>query len=160
MPEGKSELLVFDDNLARLGVRLRKRRKRTWIVQFRVGNKQRRKTIGTVGAMPAGKAREAAKNDLASVQLGHDPQAKKIEQRARALETFELIATQFLGRQKGPIRPRSYEQVAAKADCGDWGDPSRRARRGIEVDLPEENHTFVAALGRPRSGLAPVGLLL
>jgi hypothetical protein len=35
LPEGKSELLVFDDTLPGFGVRLRAGGKRSWIAQYR-----------------------------------------------------------------------------------------------------------------------------
>jgi integrase len=111
LPDGKRELIIFDDTLPGFGVRLRAGGKRTWILQYRLGSQQRRKTIGTVGAMPAGKAREAAKSDLASVQLGRDPQAKKIEARERSADTFPALVGQYLNRQSARLRPRSYHQI-------------------------------------------------
>jgi integrase len=114
LPEGKSELIVFDDDLPGFGVRLRAGGKRTWVVQYRLGRKQRRKTIGSVTpAMNAAKARKAADNDLARVKLGGDPQAAKLEQRAKSADTFDVFAAQFLARQKERLKPRSYVQVAA-----------------------------------------------
>jgi integrase len=114
LPEGKSELIVFDDDLPGFGVRLRAGGKRTWVVQYRVGRKQRRKTIGSVTpAMNVAKARKAADNDLAHVKLGGDPQAAKVEQRAKAGDSFGSVAAQFLSRQKERLKPRSYVQVAA-----------------------------------------------
>lgn len=114
LPEGKSELIVFDDDLPGFGVRLRAGGKRTWVVQYRVGRKQRRKTIGAVTpTMNAAKARKAADIDLANVKRGGDPQAAKVEQRAKAADTFGVVAAQFLSRQKERLRPRSYVQVAA-----------------------------------------------
>ena len=79
LPEGKSELLVFDDTLPGFGVRLRAGGKRTWIVQYRIGPQQRRLSLGTVEAVDATKARKRAKDALARVQLGQDPQAEKID---------------------------------------------------------------------------------
>jgi integrase len=113
LPAGKSELIVFDDKLPGFGLRLRAGGKRTWIVQYRVGSKQRRKTLGSVEATPQGKAREAAKRDLAAVQLGDDPQAQKAAHRARVSETLDSIGVRFLGRQGGRLKARSYEQVAS-----------------------------------------------
>ncbi len=67
---GKSELLVFDDALPGFGVRIRSGGKRTWIAQYRIGSKQRRVTLGTVEALDLERARQAAKETLAKVQLG------------------------------------------------------------------------------------------
>jgi integrase len=114
VPHGKSEVIAFDADLPGFGVRLRSGGKRTWIVQYRVGRKQRRKTIGAVSeAMNAAKARKAADNDLAKVKLGGDPQKEKVETRDRAADTFPTLANRYLDRQKERLRPRSYQQIRA-----------------------------------------------
>ena len=112
LPAGKSELLEWDDDLPGFGVRLRDGGSKTWIIQYRVGRKQRRKTIGSVNAMDAATARKAAKKDLARVELGGDPQAHKVEQRIKSADTFDVFKVQFLARQKKQLKPRSYEQIA------------------------------------------------
>ena len=38
LPEGKSEIIVFDDDLAGFGVRIRAGGKRTWVAQYRLGD--------------------------------------------------------------------------------------------------------------------------
>jgi integrase len=111
LPVGRAELLVFDDKLTGFGVRLREGGKRTWIIQYRLGRQQRRKTIGSVEALLAGVAREAAKRDLAAVELGEDPQADIAAERARSLKTLESVAAHYLRRQQGRLRPRSYVEV-------------------------------------------------
>jgi integrase len=115
MPEGKSDHIVFDDDLPGFGVRLRAGGKRTWIVQYRQGNKQRRITLGRVAGLDCDKAREAAKVRLAHVTLGDDPQAKKLAERARAhLTVGALIESYLAGRAKGvergELRPRTHEE--------------------------------------------------
>jgi integrase len=111
LPAGRSELIVFDDKLPGFGLRIRAGGKRTWIVQYRVGAKQRRKTLGSFPTISADRARAAAKQDLAEIQLGDDPQAKKAEQRARAVETLDAIAGRYLRHQRERLKDRSYEQV-------------------------------------------------
>jgi len=94
LPEGKSELLVFDDTLAGFGVRLRAGGKRSWIAQYRIGPQQRRLSLGTVEAVDAAEARKRAKAAFARVQLGQDPQAEKIEARtpkARELTLSDAV---------------------------------------------------------------------
>ena len=122
LPAGKSEALFFDDKLLGFGIRLRKGGKRTWIVQYRIGAKQRRKTLGSADTITEGQARDAARRDLASVQLGGDPQAEKAKERARAAVTLESVATRYLRHQEACLRPRSYEQVALhlEGDKAHW----------------------------------------
>jgi hypothetical protein len=70
IPHGRSELIVFDDSLPGFGVRLRAGGKRVWIVQYRMGQKQRRVTIGAVETLDPDQARRAAKAILAKAHLG------------------------------------------------------------------------------------------
>ncbi len=109
-PPDKSDLIVFDDKLSGFGLRWRDG-KRTWIIQYRVGAKQRRKTLGSADKIRAAQAREKARSELADVQLGGDPQAKKTEQRARAAETLGAVAARYLRRQQARLKGRSFESV-------------------------------------------------
>ena len=90
LPEGKSELLVFDDMLPGFGVRLRAGGKRTWIVQYRIGPQQRRLTLGTAETFDSIEARKRAKDTVAKVQLGQDPQAEKVSARGTRAREMTL----------------------------------------------------------------------
>lgn len=111
LPPGKAETIVFDDTLAGFGVRLRAGGKRTWIVQYRVGTKQRRVTLGTVEAVTSEEARDHARKLLASIHLGADPQAERAASRTCAALTFSAVATRYLAQAKSKLRPRSFEEV-------------------------------------------------
>ncbi|MGD0563495.1 MAG: tyrosine-type recombinase/integrase [Roseiarcus sp.] len=112
LPPGRSELRIFDEDLPGFGVRLRAGGKRTWIVQYRnAGGKTQTATLGSTAVVTAARARQAAKQNLADITLGGDPQAKKAELRARAAETLEAVATRFLSHQQERLKARSYEQV-------------------------------------------------
>ena len=96
IPDGKAEIIVFDDQLPGFGVRLRAGGKRTWIAQYRVGTKQRRVTLGTVEALDPDKARRCARDVIARVQLGGDPQVEKHTARAWAQDTVGSIVHKYL----------------------------------------------------------------
>ncbi|MEM9627820.1 MAG: site-specific integrase [Pseudomonadota bacterium] len=81
IPEGKSELLVFDDDMAGFGLRLRGGGSATWLIQYRQGKRQRRMVIGKYPAMAPEPARTAAAELLAKVRLGEDPQGLKLQSR-------------------------------------------------------------------------------
>ena len=51
LPKGKSETIVFDEDLPGFGLRIRAGGKRTWVYQFKVGNQHRRMTLGSVTAL-------------------------------------------------------------------------------------------------------------
>lgn len=112
LPDGKSEIIVFDDALPGFGVRVRAGGKRVWVAQYRVGSKQRRVTIGNVDVIGADRARSAAKDILAKVQLGDDPQSIKAAERKRAATTTGAVSDQYLdGPAKARLRDRSFREV-------------------------------------------------
>jgi hypothetical protein len=87
LPARKNDRVVWDSKLVGFGVRLRPG-KTTWIVQYRIGVRPRRHTLGDVRTINADIARKSAKERLAQAQLGHDPQAAKIEARAKSAITL------------------------------------------------------------------------
>lgn len=58
---GSSEQLLFDESLPGFGLRLRAGGSKTWIVQYRLGTKQRRMKIGTPAHLSLEAARRAAR---------------------------------------------------------------------------------------------------
>src|SRR5262249_35436386 len=84
---------------------------RTWIVQYKIGDKHRRMNLGAVSAVTLGEARKTAANLYHRVKLGEDPAGDKAETKIKAAETFEAISGRFLEHQRGRLRPSSYEDV-------------------------------------------------
>ena len=119
LPSGKSELIAFDDNLPGFGIRLRAGGKRTWIVQYRVGHKQRRLTLGSAAAIGLDQARDQARKTLAKVHLAHDPQADKARLRAQAALTFGSLIDRYLAVKQDRLRRRSYSEVVRQL-LRDW----------------------------------------
>ena len=109
LPPGKREAIFFDDDVPGFGLRLRAGGSRTFIVQYALGGRQRRMTIGAAKVLDAPKARQTARNLLAKVRLGHDPAADRAEARVRASdELLGDVVGRFLARQERRLRPRSY----------------------------------------------------
>jgi integrase len=112
LPTGKTEAIYFDDDLSGFGLRLRAGGSKNWIVQYSLGAKQRRMTLGSTSVLDAGKARETARTLLAGVRLGRDPAAERAVSQARASdEELGAIVDRFLARQATRIRPRSYTET-------------------------------------------------
>src|SRR5215208_2907064 len=91
LPAGKLEAIFFDDEIPGFGLRLRAGGSRTWVVQYKIGTKHRRLTLGSTALLDPGKARDRARDLLAAVRLGQDPASAKIEARAKAAETFGVL---------------------------------------------------------------------
>jgi integrase len=112
LPEGRSEVIIFDDGLPGFGLRVRAGGKRSWIAQYRVGVKQRRMTLGTVGTVDPDEARRRAKAALSKVHLGEDPQHHKAAARALASVTVGRVIESYLARRAAPcLKPSSFEDV-------------------------------------------------
>jgi integrase len=110
LPQGKSEVFLFDDAVPGFGIR-RRGNSKVWIFQYRLGNRQRRMTLGAVSAVPLTDARKTAGELHARVKLGQDPAGDKTEAREKAAETFSAAAVPFLARQRERLRPRTYLEV-------------------------------------------------
>jgi integrase len=112
LPAGVADKIVFDDALPGFGLRQRDGGKRTWIVQYRVGAKQRRVTLGTVETLNADEARKRAKDALSKVHLGHDPQLEKAERRAESAINLAAIVHRYL-EERAPkrLKPKTLREV-------------------------------------------------
>ena len=111
LPAGKTDLLVFDDVVPGLALRLRAGGGKTWVFQYRVGSKQRRLTFGTASTLTPHEARKRAALLHAEAKLGRDPAGDKSKARARASETFAAILPLFIARQRERLRPRAFVEV-------------------------------------------------
>jgi integrase len=111
LPDGKQDAIFFDDDLPGFGLRLRTgagRVRRTWVAQYRAHGRTRRMKIGTVEKLAADQARKAAKQILAKVELGQDPQAAREVKRRADEHALLTIATEYLDARKPDLRPASY----------------------------------------------------
>ncbi len=111
LPAGKSEVIAFDDDMPGFGMRIRAGGKRTWIAQYRLGTKQRRISLGTPETVDADEARRRAKEALAKVSLGGDPQSDKQAARASAAVTLGSIVPSYLAHAARRQSPNYHADV-------------------------------------------------
>lgn len=113
LPEGRSEAFFWDDDLAGFGLRLRAGGKRTWVVQYRMGAKQRRVSLGTPATLAPEKARRSAADILAKARLGQDFQAERGRVRAEAALTLGVVVGRYVA-EHVETRQRPRSQVETK----------------------------------------------
>jgi integrase len=111
LPPGKADAVVFDSEIPGFGLRLRESGASSWILQYRVGTKQRRLSLGTTSAVGAQEARKQASKLYAAIKLGQDPAQEKIANRTLALETLGAVMPAYLAEQQKRLRPRSLAEV-------------------------------------------------
>jgi integrase len=114
LPQGKTDLIHFDDALPGFGFRIRSsggQLRRSWVVQYRRAGATRRLLLGSAEVLSADRARAAAKEALAKVALGEDPQADKIARRQQAEHTLRAVAGDYLAARAKVVRPNTYREL-------------------------------------------------
>jgi integrase len=113
LPSGKSDAIFWDDDLTGFGLRLRvgsgDKVRRSWVAQYRSKGRTRRVLIGAAAKLTPAEARAAARKILAKVQLGHDPQEEKAQQRLKAPHTLRAVAQDYLDAKE--VRPRTLTEI-------------------------------------------------
>jgi integrase len=124
-------------------------------VQYRVGKKQRRQTLGRVDTLSLERAREAAQKVLARVHLGDDPQEEKFASRARASTTLSYIAGVYLEHAQAGLKPRTLKEIerSLKVQWKPLADqPAHLITRAMVADrvaaLAETSGPYAANRGR------------
>jgi integrase len=109
---GKADKIYFDDTLPGFGIRLRTgSKKKIWLCRYEHIGVQRKYKIGDVSRVTADQARKKAKEVMAKVTLGLDPQADKAEERRKAHFTLRAVANQYLQRQEKKLAPKSLKEA-------------------------------------------------
>ena len=118
LPEGRRDVILFDDRLKGFGLRLQGASRR-YLIQYRdaLGN-DRRFNIGSTHEVTAAQARETAAKLLAGIKLGKYPHIEREERRKeaerqldRVNQTFGSLAQLYLERQARELRSNSLKAV-------------------------------------------------
>ena len=88
------DCFAWDDDLNGFGMRLSPKGRKTFVVQYRVGRRCQRVTIGSFGLLTVEQARRAAKILLGQIASGNNPAA--IVNEKRNSPTLEKISERFL----------------------------------------------------------------
>jgi integrase len=120
LPDGKRDVIFFDDELPGFGLRLRaggERLRRTWVAQYRAHGRTRRMKLGAFEKLTPEEARKAATKILAKVELGGDPQGEKDERRQKDVHSLRAVIGEYLAaKESAPegsrrMRPRTLHEV-------------------------------------------------
>jgi integrase len=113
LPAGVRDKTYFDATLGGFGLRLREGGAARWVVQYDLGGRTKRVTLGTTTMLDLGAARAKARDILAAVRLGGDPAAEKRQARVRAAETFGALLARYLPYKQAKDKPgsRSFKET-------------------------------------------------
>jgi integrase len=158
LPADKSEALYWDDDVHGLGLRIRAGGSRTFVFQYKHGNRTRRITLGHCSALDPATARKTAGELYARTKLGQDPAAERDERRAQADETFGSHIKPFLNWQRGRVRPstlRHFERhLLVNLSALHPLPISAISRREIATQLARLSESSPVQANRTRSSLA------
>jgi integrase len=113
LPEGKTDHIEWDEALPSFGVRLRGQGKH-FIIQYRVGQQQRRESLGDVRKITLDQARQIARQRFAQVELGTDPAAEKAKAReaaSAAALTLGSVVTRYIDAKRDTVRRATFEAI-------------------------------------------------
>ena len=131
VPDGKSEIVVFDDLLPGFGVRVRKGGSRRFVYQYKIGGRHRKVTFKETNIV---KARETAGRLAAKVTLGEDVASAKAAAQDAAGDTFGRCLALYLAQPQGKRRDSTiYER-----------------RRHLERNLAPLHQLHIKAIDRRR----------
>ena len=130
-PQDK-DYIICDDDLAGFAVRILPSGRRSYIVQYRIGNRYRRMSLGAHGVLTPEKARRMAFKVLAAVKDGEDPAGER--SRARKACTVKELAERF-----------DQEHISVRLKPGTATEYRRNLRRFI---LPALGRLKVADVTR------------
>jgi integrase len=108
VPEGKSEIILFDDSFPGFGVRVRRGGSRRFIYQYKLNGTNRRVTFKEANVK---RARAAAQILAAKVTLGSDPALEKEAAHDAAGDTFKRCLDRYLARPQGRRRERTLQEI-------------------------------------------------
>jgi integrase len=113
--DGKADAIYWEEAMPGFGYRLRLgvggRVLRSWVVQYRRAGGSRRITLGSAEVLTAEAARKKAKEVLAQVQLGADPQAERHERRDKDRLRLRAIIDEYLAVQASKVRATSLREI-------------------------------------------------
>jgi len=116
----EKDYLIWDDELPGFGLRVFSSGKRSYVIQYRIGGRSRRYTIGLHGAWAPETARREAKVQLGRVAAGDDP----VEDRQldhRAITVKELCTRYLADLQAGLILGKGGRPKKASTIVTDTG---------------------------------------
>jgi integrase len=108
---GEADRIWFDDDVPGFGLRVRNTGSRSWVYQYKIGQKTRRLVIGHAAAIKVARAREIAGELHAKVRLGGDPAAEKRLAVERTAHTFGALAQSYLQHQRTAVRKSSFSEI-------------------------------------------------
>src|SRR5581483_6675943 len=117
---------IFDTVKTGLCFRITTTGAKSWSVMYRHEGHFRRQTLGPYPKIGLAKARQMAGQVLETSGQGTDPRSAKAQEKAtaaaRAADTVEVIAEQFIGKYASQRRWGEFERILRRDVMPEWGE--------------------------------------
>jgi hypothetical protein len=110
LPPGVADKVYFDSELGGFGIRVREGGSRNWVVQYDLGGKTHKMTLGSTDALTAARHERAPRTF--SPKCASDRIRRRNGARPRPRSpSFGALLPRYLGLTRGALRARSYQEV-------------------------------------------------
>jgi hypothetical protein len=114
----KKDYIICDNELRGFAVRVLPSGKRYYIVQYRIGTRYRRMSLGQHGVLTTEKARTKAFSLLAAVKDGKDPATDRGAERRSPSPSLPSVSTRSISRSGSNRAPReNIAETYAASSC-------------------------------------------
>ncbi|RIJ27717.1 tyrosine-type recombinase/integrase [Henriciella algicola] len=128
------DYFLWDAQIPGFGVRVSPKGRKTYTVQYRLGGRTKRVSLGVHGAITPDEARDLARRTLGDVSRGADPSGqKRIERRA---PTVSALCDRFLD-EYVPVRCKPSTEKEYKRCCDLFIRPKIGAMRVQDIARPD-----------------------
>jgi integrase len=112
LPTGKTDMIVFDNEVRGFGYRLRQgaggQLLKSWICQYKRAGATRRMLLGSASVLGAEQARLQARKVLGKVALGEDPAGDRRDRRDKDRNIMGALADDYLAAKRKEVRPKTF----------------------------------------------------
>lgn len=153
-PKGKADFTVWDAKKTGLGIRFRNGGDPSWVIMYRIGDRQKKMTLGKVAKVPLSEAKVQAGKAFGKLALGNDPASDKSEARAANARMFKDGINEFIGWME-ENRTKEYAKktkLYLNRDFSTLHDtPMARVTRGNIADALDHTNDEVGAVSMNRA---------
>jgi hypothetical protein len=103
-PAHKADHYEWDDSIPGFGFRCQSGGRKSYLIKYRVGDRQRKLTLGATNKVTLDAARTNAKASFAKVAMGIDPANERAGAVADAAKTFDPIIDDYLAMLQANVK--------------------------------------------------------
>lgn len=129
-----ADYFYWDTQIPGFGVRVSPKGRKTYTVQYRIGGRTKRVSLGVHGAITPDEARDLARRTLGDVSRGEDPSGQK--QRERRAPNVSALCDRFID-EYVPVRCKPSTQREYKRCCDIFIRPKIGAMKIQDITRPD-----------------------